>query len=108
MVGFFKRRVKSLLGSLQPSPVVSTLLECHFPYWRYCRVVSQMPWEVLRVKTQIWASGWTMAPSVCHFLIGDIVLEASVFACMLVADLVAFIVSALGGCSSALIALVAR
>jgi hypothetical protein len=49
-----------------------------------------------------------MAPSVCHFLIGDIVLEASVCACMLVADLVAFIVSALGGCSSALIALVAR
>jgi hypothetical protein len=30
------------------------------------------------VKTQIRASGWTVAASVCHFLLGDMVMEASV------------------------------
>jgi hypothetical protein len=47
MAGFFKWRVKALLGSLLSTPAVSTLSECCFPCWRCCRAASRIPEEVL-------------------------------------------------------------
>jgi hypothetical protein len=40
IVGFVKRRAKALPGSLLSASAVSTLPECCFPCWRYCRAVS--------------------------------------------------------------------
>jgi hypothetical protein len=51
-------------------------LGCHLPRWKCCCGALEPHFEVLRVKTQFWLSGWETTKFVCRVLFGDVVMEA--------------------------------
>jgi hypothetical protein len=99
MVGFFKRRAKSLPGSIDTLQVSFSLLEV-----LSCRFLNALGGPLSENSN---LGFWMDGSSICMFSPWGHRLGGLCLCPMLVAGLVAFIVSASGCCCSALVVLVA-
>jgi hypothetical protein len=82
-LGSIKHRVKALPDSFLPVPTISTSSECRFLIESV--VVLLIEYTLGGpMKTQVRVSGWAVTSCRCRILLGDIVLEAFNYVCMIV------------------------